>query len=596
MSDDCFNVVSEEDKEFTQILASHFIEVGTPRSHISKLLKILRRREELQFLPSDFRALLKTPRTVKTKPIFPGHYHHFGFTNGILWSLARIGSKTTYSRKLSIQINVDGIPLVKSSKSEFWPILGLISNVQGAQPFSIGIFHGPSKPRDVNEYLKDFVEEAEALEKNGLTVKNCKLQILLSAFICDAPARAFVTCVKHHTGFFACPKCVTKGVYFRPHKSKKGSVVYPCLEEKLRNNLSFREKHQPLHHNGTSIIENLNVDMIKSIPSDPMHLLDLGIMKKLLSAWIEGKFRKGTKLSRQMQMRLNKRILSFRRHIPNDFNRKCRNLDELSRWKATEYRLFRLFVGPVVLKEILEPRLYNHFLYFYVGTKILSDGGLSSNKELLGYSKSLLKNFVRESSKLYGSNIQTFNFHNLIHLPDDVENYGVVENFSAYVFENHLQIVKNLVQKSALPLQQIVKRVSEIQSSPLATFCQNKTPLLSLEHLDGPLLGNVIGKQYSKVKVKERNVSRKSPNNVIMLKSGKVAYVENIVDFDGDVILICRKFEEYEDFFTLPLASHKIGIVVVSKASSLKQVSLSKVQGKAICLPLNKEKSVVFAL
>jgi len=49
----------------------------------------------------------------------------------------------------------------------------------------------------------------------------------------------------------------------------------------LRTNYDFRSKLQPEHHTGTSILELIsNLDMVQDFPSDPMHLLYLGIIKK----------------------------------------------------------------------------------------------------------------------------------------------------------------------------------------------------------------------------------------------------------------------------------------------------------------------------
>ena len=122
LSDDTVDARSNEDKEFQQHLARHFIESGTQRTHVSKLLKILKQRKDLEFLPSDYRTLLKTPRVVKTRQIDGGHYFHFGFGDGISRSVYRLDSKIPLPKKLAIQINIDGVPLVNSSKSEFWPI------------------------------------------------------------------------------------------------------------------------------------------------------------------------------------------------------------------------------------------------------------------------------------------------------------------------------------------------------------------------------------------------------------------------------------------------------------------------------------------
>lgn len=76
----------------------------------------------------------------------------------------------------------------------------------------------------------------------------------------DALARAMILSIKGHSSEFnGYTRCAGFGRY----------VV------ESRTNLSFREKHCACHHNFQSILENLyNLDMIKDIPLDPMHLLD----------------------------------------------------------------------------------------------------------------------------------------------------------------------------------------------------------------------------------------------------------------------------------------------------------------------------------
>lgn len=36
-----------------------------------------------------------------------------------------------------------------------------------------------------------------------------KIEVKMNAFVCDAPARAYIAGVKNHTGYFACTKGVT---------------------------------------------------------------------------------------------------------------------------------------------------------------------------------------------------------------------------------------------------------------------------------------------------------------------------------------------------------------------------------------------------
>lgn len=57
----------------------------------------------------------------------------------------------------------------------------------------------------------------------------------------------------------------------------------------------------------------------------------------------------------------NTELVAFTEHIPSEFNRKPRSLDDVRRFqrckdacekKATEFRLFLLYLGPVVLFKI----------------------------------------------------------------------------------------------------------------------------------------------------------------------------------------------------------------------------------------------------
>lgn len=94
------------------------IEYGITRRALSALLKILL-SAGLWYLPSDSRALLKTPRNVSVIDMCGGKYWHGGLKSNI--EKLFTGIKENIAIKLSF--NVDGLPLFKSSKITFWPIL-----------------------------------------------------------------------------------------------------------------------------------------------------------------------------------------------------------------------------------------------------------------------------------------------------------------------------------------------------------------------------------------------------------------------------------------------------------------------------------------
>lgn len=68
-------------------------------------------------------------------------------------------------------------------------------------------------------------------------------------------------------------------------------MCFPEVNATLRNDESFRGRHQPEHHLGYSPLEAIsNFKMVEQIPLDYMHLICLGIVRKLIKLWLKGNF------------------------------------------------------------------------------------------------------------------------------------------------------------------------------------------------------------------------------------------------------------------------------------------------------------------
>lgn len=157
---------------------------------------------------------------------------------------------------------------------------------------------------------------------------------------------------------------------------------------------------------------------------------------------------------------LSGRLTELRAHIPVEFARKRRSLRELDRWKATEFRMFLLYIGPVVLPPFLDANIYNNFMLLFTGIAILVSPTLSSSH--WQYADMLLKMFVTHFGEIYGKDALVYNVHSLVHLAQDAKRYGHLNNISAFPFENYLQkLKKKLVRKPEQPLAQILCRLSE---------------------------------------------------------------------------------------------------------------------------------------
>ncbi|KAJ8963598.1 hypothetical protein NQ314_005497 [Rhamnusium bicolor] len=315
----------------------------------------------------------------------------------------------------------------------------------------VGIYHGNEKPKEANLFLRNFVEEAIKLTESGIIVNSHKYPFQIKSFICDVPAKAFITITKGHSGYFSCSKCNIEGIYYN------NRVCFPNLENlRLRTDFEFRSKLQEEHHLGTSILESIpNLDMINSFPLDPMHLLYLGVVKKLIvSLWCNGI--PATKLSYKQISNISDTLVSQRKNMPSEFNRKPRPLSESKRWKATEFRQFLLYTGPIVLKSVLSPDRYINFLTLHIAVIILSNN--KYQEKHLDYAHSLFCYFVKTFVILYGQENCSHNIHNLLHICNDSKNFGILSNFHAFPFENYMQDIKKMLRKNEKPLQQIICR------------------------------------------------------------------------------------------------------------------------------------------
>lgn len=158
------------------------------RQHATKeLLKILNKRLS-NTLPQDPRTLLKTTQSVLLNPVGDGYYWHHGFK----LCIEKVFSEISQPITISVKINMDGLPVYKSAKDEFWPILFNIDEYPDIKPMVIGIYSGKHKPTDLTTFLNPFVDEMEEVCRNGILINGFKITVLIRGFVCDSPARAFV--------------------------------------------------------------------------------------------------------------------------------------------------------------------------------------------------------------------------------------------------------------------------------------------------------------------------------------------------------------------------------------------------------------------
>jgi len=228
LSDDSINIT---DSTFKNDLATWAVQYRISHIALRALLQRLKQHSCFAKLLLDARSILKTPRKQEIRIVLLGIYYHFGVLNSVLRILSLVKDDIDC---IKITVNVDGLPLTKSSQQQFWPILGSIIPYNNV--FMIGIYHGNEKPINVNDFLKDFVDEIKDMCENGINVNGRNIQCRLEALICDTPAKAFVLCVKGHAGYSSCTKCQTEGENIR------NRLCFPQVDAPLRTDDNFINK------------------------------------------------------------------------------------------------------------------------------------------------------------------------------------------------------------------------------------------------------------------------------------------------------------------------------------------------------------------
>lgn len=279
----------------------------------------------------------------------------------------------------------------------------------------------------------------------------------------------------------------------------------------LRTDENFYNRVQEDHHIGASPFESIQLPMVSRFPLDYMHLVCLGVMKKMLLLWLNGY--QTSRLNGRKIAELSDMLIAMSKWVPKEFSRKPRSLHELNHWKATELREFVLYLGPVVLLNILPADNLLHFNALNCAIRILCHPiDCFRNNQ---YSRDLLIQFVETFKQLYGEDTIIYNVHSLIHINEDVLMFGPLDNFSAFPFENYMQSIKKLLRKADKPLQQLYNRISENYNEVFQYNC-NKCyiPILKKKYLK--LLPINCTNAHRMIQFSDFTLTDKKPTNVVI--------------------------------------------------------------------------------
>jgi len=588
--------VSEPDCEelfdLNLIIATWAIKHQIPHIVLNDLLKNLRKSSQFSNLPKDARTLLKTPTTTTVKNIDGGVYHHFSIKEEVKLLM----KYCDLPPKLNLIVGIDGLPITKNPPSSLWPILGHFSNLDILKPnvFIIGAFYGKSKPTDANEYLSDFVFELKDILSNGIIIDDKHFSLDVHAILCDAPAKSFILKVQGHTGKHSCVRCTTVGI------RDEGRICFPDLDAPIRCHESYLDCNDNQFHLGKSILSEIpKLNLVTSIPYDYMHLVCIGVTKKLITFWINSKHKHALPKSRVNE--LDKIMNSLKYFIPQEFQRRpsessrLHPFHDINRWKATELRQCLLYTGFVIFLGHVKEEIYNNFVILSVAIRIILTEHVTL--EYYDYAKSLLRHFVESFQSIYGKAYISHNIHALIHIADDAKKYGSLNNFSCFPFESFMQPIKKQIRSGMKPLQQLVHRYAEEKSIQISNFNKNSTfsthngPLkYHSTNQHRPLISGVQNPQFTGWRLSNMILKLNSADNCVQLIKGSIVAIENIAmsSVNNDIMIVGREYENVGSFFNFPCNSSILNIYKADNLGPLRCWKLTDISKKMVRLPIKQ--------
>lgn len=548
-------------RQLKSILPRWTVDCNIDQASITKLLHEIREKVPSIQLPLDCRTLLKTPRSTVTFEIAGGQYHHFGLNSCLEKLIICQQKKVIVNNKIELLINVDGAPVGKSSEKSLWPIL--CSDKILKKVYIVGVFYGTSKPNDADEFIQHFVNEAVDYVTNGFTFNDQSYDITIDGIICDAPAKAYLLGIKCHSGYSSCTKCDIYGTYRKgvcfPNENSK-----PRTDEKFKNFEYLKEKFQLKR---TSLTKIPKLGLVTGVPLDPMHLLFLGVVRKIIYILLFGATRR--KLPAHIINAISQILIALRDHVPYEFARKPRDLKYIKIFKATEFRLTGAYTGIVAFRKHLSASVYKNFCTLHVIISIYSNPLLIKDPEWIDYAEKLSKKFVNKFQQLYGTRYVSHNIHNFQHLADDVRRYGELDNFSAFRFENFIAQIKRYIRSGNRPLQQLARRCKEVEILQDSPIDLNEEKNLKQPHSQGPLTNNFnVVDQYNVGTFHGFTVNcTDDKNNYLLINQHRVIRALNIVvDQDEETYLIGQELDIIQPIFTYPCSSSLLGQHVVSQS------------------------------
>lgn len=286
-------------------------------------------------------------------------------------------------------------------------------------------------------------------------------------------------------------------------------------------------------------------------------------------------------------------IKSLQSCIPCEFVRKPRGLDEVDRFKAVECRLFFYYLAPAVFNVFWPEDYVMHFNSLHAALTILSNE--KQHKENNSCAKDLIKWYIDTFKILYGEDNLVFTFHCLLHLPEQALLHGILDNVTAYPFENYMRTLLKMIRRPKDPLPQLfrgfVVRSQFLNSLYPETSAIQKFPqFVHPYEVDLPFNCSTA---FRGIHFRDFKLLEKYPDNCCYMNDGSIIFIEHITIKDGKPAIIGKTFSGLKCFPNYPGNSQELGLYVSAGFSDINIFPVNEISKKAVVLTLNDQYYII---
>ena len=336
--------------------------------------------------------------------------------------LSKESTQSSNVLRVRLILSTDGGSFLRTSQSSIWPVHALLLDLppyerqKACNILLLGLWVSKKVKPVWSAIMKEILDNFPR-RVFQISLPSRKCLVTINIFVSDLPALASTLNITQFNGDYGCPKCVHKGTVV---ESGFGTCrIYEAGQHTLKSvedYQSFAEMASEMKRRICGIRGKSELSAVLSLPRDvpldSMHLLYEGVIKLILSAMVNPKYRThpfsiGRKSTLQ---RVDRMIRGIR--IPHEFPR-FRGLSDVKLWKAHELRNFFFYACfPLVGSLVTAP--FAECLFSLLLFSLIINGHTSDNMALHD-ARALLDIFYCRFYSIFPENLFTINVHLLRH-------------------------------------------------------------------------------------------------------------------------------------------------------------------------------------